>query len=276
MTMTPLRLVVSLSMLLVGTEAFQHPRQIATRPLGVQPKSLSELGLGSRDDDASKSHPLATRRSFCARSLATTIAGASLFSSISLARAAGESTPLTPYDDSEYGFRLQFPSSWENTEQTLSGRRKGVFFTDPASKDAATGAIETFGVIAYTQVRDDFTSIASFGSVDEVAMATIMPKGELAGQDTDASRMLSASKKNNAYYFDYVATPVVPTAPGSGPELTKALKQQHFRTIFTLLPLNNSAGMTLVTITLQTTEERYGGMKVLFDGLVNSFGKIPS
>lgn len=283
MTMAPIRLVVSLSMLLLGTAAFQHPPAplIAVRSLGVHPKSPSNVGLGSRqnddaDDDASHSHLSATRRSFVTRSLVNAVAAAASLSSVSPARAAGDSTALTPYDDTDYGFRLQVPSSWEKNEQSLSGRRKGIFFTDPSSKDAASGAIETFGFIAYTQVRDDFTSLSAFGSVEEVAQATIMPKGELAGQDTDASQMLSATKKNNAYYFDYVTTPVVPTEPGSGSEATKELKQQHFRTIFTLLPLEKSAGMTLVTITIQTTEERYAGMKGMFDAVVNSFGKIPS
>jgi len=177
---------------------------------------------------------------------------------------------MEPYDDADYGFRLQIPSSWENTVQKLSGRRKAVFFTDPSSKDASTGAIDTLGFVAYTPVRDDFTTLGSFGSVDEVAQSTILPKGELAGLD-DASKMLSAVSKNNAYYFDYVATPVVPTE--SGKAMTKTLKPVHFRTIFTLLPLKNSAGMTLVTITLQTTEERYGDVKGVFDDVVNSYGK---
>ena len=134
--------------------------------------------------------------------------------------------------------------------------------------------------MAYTPVRDDFTSLGSFGSVDQVAQTTILPKGELAGVD-DTSKMLSAVSKNNAYYFDYVASPVVPTEPGSSEasrgQMTKQLEPQHFRTIYTLLPLKNGggAGLTLVTITVQTTEEKYGGLKVLFDEIVDSYGKIP-
>lgn len=82
--------------------------------------------------------------------------------------------------------------------------------------------------------------------------------------------MLSATSKNNAYYFDYVATPVVPTEVGS----EKTLKQQHFRTIFTLLPLKGASGLTLVTVTLQTTEERYGDVKGVFDAVIDSYGKL--
>ena len=67
---------------------------------------------------------------------------------------------------------------------------------------------------------------------------------------------------------------MVPTEPGSGSAMTKTLKQQHYRSIFTLLPLKNSAGLTLVTITLQTTEERYEKTKGVFDSVIDSFGKI--
>jgi len=218
------------------------------------------------------------RRSFCARSLATLVGGASILSTTAIPSASYAATDLVklePYEDTDYGFRLQVPSSWENTEQKLSGRRKAIFFTDPNSKDATTGTFETFGFVAYTPLRDDFTSLASFGSVDEVAQATILPKGELAtgkASDTNASKMLSAVSKNNAYYFDYTATPVVPTE--SGTQMTKTLKPQHFRTIFTMLPLQGAAGLTLVTVTLQTSEERYGEVKGIFDQVIESYGKI--
>mmetsp|Transcript_3530 Transcript_3530/g.7360 ORF Transcript_3530/g.7360 Transcript_3530/m.7360 type:complete len:262 (-) Transcript_3530:210-995(-) len=249
---------------LTGTAAFQP----AVRPTagGTPLRTPSSLGLSRENnvvDDSSES-----RRAFCARSVAT-LAGAL---ALSTAAAPSHAADLTPYDDADYGFKFMVPSAWETTEQKLSGRRKAIFFTDPNSKDAETGTVETLGFVAYTPVRDDFTTLGSFGSVDQVAQTTILPKGELAGLD-DASQMLSAVSKNNAYYFDYVATPVVPTEPGSSGALTKKLKKQHFRTIFTLLPLKNSAGMTLVTITLQTTEDRYGDVKGVFDGVVDSYGK---
>jgi len=135
--------------------------------------------------------------------------------------------------------------------------------------------IKTLAFIAYTPLRDDFTSLASFGSVDEVAQSTILPKSDLAG-NKDTSELLSAVSKNNAYYFDYTATPVVPigeTEKSSG-TLTKNVKTQHFRSIFTLLELKGAAGLTLVTITLQTSEDRYAGMKGVFDNVIDSFGKV--
>lgn len=268
-----------LPLLLGPAAAFQHLHA----PLAATSRnSLPKLSLvsGAHDDvevDVDDgSHPLASRRSFFAQSLTAALAAPSIASLVapSIAFASDDSSS---YDDPDFGFRFRVPSSWESTVQQISGRRKAVFFTDPASKDAESGSIETLGFVAYTPIRDDFTSLSSFGSVDEVAQATIMPKGELAGGDTGASKMLSALSKNNAYYFDYVTTPVVPTEPGtSSGVMTKTLKPLHFRTIFTLLPLKNSAGLTLVTITLQTTEERYEGVKGVFDGVMDSYGKITS
>lgn len=260
------------SSMLLGTAAFQHA---PTSP--VARNSPSKLSLLLEHNDSDDDGNVMARRSFCARSL-TALAGASILStaSPSISFAAEPLKLDEPFEDSDFNFRVQFPSSWEKTEQKLSGRRKGFFYTDPNSKDATTDTIETLGFIAYTPLRDDFTSLASFGSVDEVAQTTILPKGELGGQDTNASKMLSAVAKKNAYYFDYVATPVVPIEPGtsSSGAMTKTLEPQHFRTIFTLLPLKNNAGLTLVTITLQTSEERYGDLKELFDQVIDSYGKI--
>jgi len=183
----------------------------------------------------------ANRRSFLSSStaaflLATATATATA-TRPTVSRAAESSSPEQAYDDADYAFRLRVPSSWDRTEQTLSGRRRAVFFTDPSSKDAESGIIETLGIVAYTPVRDDFVSLASFGSVDEVGQATILPKGELAGGDTSSSAMISATSGGGAYFFDYVAAPSVPTEPGSGSgSLTRTLKRQHFRTVFTLLP----------------------------------------
>lgn len=225
----------------------------------------------------------ANRRSFVARSLSSStailLAAATATARPIVSRAAAESSSSleTPYDDADYAFRLRIPSSWDRTEQTLSGRRRAVFFTDPSSKDVESGIIETLGIVAYTPVRDDFVSLASFGSVDEVGQATILPKGELAGGDASSSAMISATSGGGAYFFDYVAEPSVPAEPGSGSgSLARTLKRQHFRTIFTLLPPAGkaSAGMTLVTITLQTSEDRYGDVKGVFDRIIDSYEKI--
>jgi hypothetical protein len=83
---------------------------------------------------------------------------------------------------------------------------------------------------------------------------------------------VGAVSKKNSYYFDYTSTPVVPVEAGSGSgALTKQLNPMHFRTIFTLVPLWAGAGSTLVTITLQTSEEKYEGLKGVFDEIIESF-----
>jgi hypothetical protein len=82
----------------------------------------------------------------------------------------------------------------------------------------------------------------------------------------------STVSKKNSHYFDYTSTPVVPVEAGSGSgALTKQLNPMHFRTIFTLVPLRDGAGSTLVTITLQTIEEKYEGLKGVFHEIVESF-----
>jgi hypothetical protein len=230
---------------------------------------------------------MSTRRSFFSRSLlvATTVSTATTtLLNPSITHAANTNTNNNDdisklFEDINYGFRITIPSSWERSEQTLSGRRKAIFFTDPTSKNPETGTIETLGYVAYTSVRDDFTNLSSFGSVDEVGQATILPK-ELAGGDGSTSTMLSAISTKGAYYFDYIASPIVPvTNVNSSGRLTKQLKPQHFRTIFTLLPPVGitSAGMTLVTLTLQTSEERYNdgsNVKGMFDNIINSYEKM--
>ena len=82
--------------------------------------------------------------------------------------------------------------------------------------------------------------------------------------------MISSTSRRNAYYFDYSATPTVPR------ERLNSLEPRHFRTIFALLPPvgDAAAGMTLVTITLQTTEGRYADAKTTFDGIIDSYEKI--
>ncbi len=75
---------------------------------------------------------------------------------------------LVKYLDEECGFELMVPATWEKTEQRLPApdRRKVVIFLDPASPMTE----KTFLFLAYTPVRDDFTSLSSFGSVDQVSI----------------------------------------------------------------------------------------------------------
>jgi hypothetical protein len=169
------------------------------------------------------------------------------------AAAAESVTPLAKYDDPSCKFSIDLPTEWTKSEQTLPDRRRITLYIKPDSNQ------RTLIFIAYTPVRDDYTSLSSFGSVDEVGQATILPKGELAGVAGIDSSMVSAVSKKNAYYFDY--TQKTPDQP-----------QTHFRTIFTLATgATGGAGNVLVTITAQTPESDYPSMKPLFDQILDSY-----
>lgn len=162
---------------------------------------------------------------------------------------------LTLFEDTKHGFSMQVPSEWSYSEQNMPypDRRTIKFWTDPTDSN-------TFLFIAYTPLRDDFTSLGSFGSVDQVAYQTILPKGKLAGENVEAS-MLSASSAKQAYFFDYKQL-----VPNIQPET-------HFRTIFTLQQgATGGAGAVLVSITAQTTEKRYQEeLKDMFDSIITSY-----
>ncbi|KAL7568683.1 hypothetical protein ACA910_021680 [Epithemia clementina (nom. ined.)] len=165
--------------------------------------------------------------------------------------AAGVS--LQTFQDEKTGVAIDIPANWVPSKQQLPDRRTLLLWTDPNNK-------ESLIFIAFTPVRDDFTSLGSFGNVDQVAAQTILPKGKIAGFDVEA-KMLSAVSSKQAYFFDYVQN-----VPGVQPTT-------HFRTIFTLRQgATGGAGAVLVTITAQTLESRYESeLKGLFDQVINSY-----
>ena len=185
---------------------------------------------------------------------ATTALAAPLVASFglpTLANAAGTEV----FNDVTHGFSIAVPSDWTKQEQTLNDRRTITVWTDP--KDPKTALF-----IAYTPIRDDFTSLSSFGSVDVVAAQTILPKGAIGGNDGVTAKMLSAESKKSAYIFDYTQA------------IENVQPATHFRTIFSLAQgATGGAGAVLVTITLQTPEENYAGAKTLFDSIIDSYGK---
>ena len=178
------------------------------------------------------------------------------FSSAPLAAIAASSTATSLYNDPTHGFSIQVPSDWIQSTQRLPDRRQMQVWKDPSDD-------QTLLFIAYTPVRDDFTSLGSFGSVDVVAEQTIMPKGELAGVvDETSSRLLSAKSEKQAYFFDYLQC-----VPGVVPET-------HYRTIFALAQgATGGAGAVLVTATLQTPEARYSKLQPVIDQVIASYGK---
>ncbi len=196
-----------------------------------------------------------TRRDLLA-SVATI--GTGMTTTLLVASAGAATAPSTPlgldlYEDPACKFSIQLPTGWTKTEQTLPDRRKIVLYIKPDSNQ------KTLVFLAYTPVRADFTSLGSFGTVDEVAQATILPKGELANVANVASKMISASSQKQAYFFDYVQT--VPPQP-----------ETHFRTIFTLANgATGGAGNVLVTITAQTPESDYAALRPLFDEVMSTY-----
>mmetsp|Transcript_18906 Transcript_18906/g.41195 ORF Transcript_18906/g.41195 Transcript_18906/m.41195 type:complete len:259 (-) Transcript_18906:116-892(-) len=175
-----------------------------------------------------------------------------------LAAATGTEVQLETLEDAGNGFSIKVPKSWTASTQSLPDRRKMKLYIDPSTSEKDD---KTLLFLAYTPVRDDFTSLGSFGSVDEVAQATILPKGEMMGEST-TSKLLSAESKKNAYFFDYTAK--VPGQP-----------ERHFRTIFTLAQgATGGAGANLVTITAQSPESRYSDVKSTFDAIIDSYGKF--
>lgn len=168
------------------------------------------------------------------------------------------------YNDDQYKFSVSnIPSSWVMNEQTLSDRRRIIFYNHP--EDPSTGLF-----IAYTPIRDDFTSIYSMGNVDQVGQQTILPKSGMMADENNiiTAKMLNAYESKQTYYFDYIQ--------GVEPNVQPLT---HFRTIFTLLSLNDAAVARnmLVTVTLQTKEAEYASSyEKIFDSIINSFTKTTS
>jgi PsbP len=209
---------------------------------------------------------ISTRRGWLSTST-TAVTVAAVIGLSSPSSAAAASTAFTTFNDAVHGFSIQVPSSWPQIQETLMDRRTILVWTDPT--DTATSLF-----IAYTPVRDDYTSLGSFGSVDQVAAQTILPKqsGKLMNEnlsedDLPQAKMLSAVSAKQAYIFDYIQQ-VGPIAKQQSPSLT------HFRTIFTLTQgATGGAGAVLVTITAQAPQNRYDAIQSTMDTIINSYGK---
>ncbi|CAM9914531.1 unnamed protein product [Choristocarpus tenellus] len=90
---------------------------------------------------------------------------------------------------------FEVPTGWERAEAEISGRRKLVVFA--SSKTPGANAF-----ITYTPVKPDFTSLGSFGSLDEVSK-NVLPDGPDV-----SSQMVEYYQKNNQYVYDYIVTQV--------------------------------------------------------------------
>jgi len=215
--------------------------------------SSSTISTSTRRGWFKESASAATSSSLAFLLLGGGTAGTTM-SSFPIPANAATTSSYTKYDDPVHGFSIDVPANWAQSTQTLADRRYIQMWTDPDD-------VNTLLFIAYTPVRDDFTSLSSFGSVEQVAEQTILPKGKIAGFDVE-SKMLATASKNQAYYFDYVQ------------EVPNVQPQTHVRAIFALAQgATGGAGAVLVTVTGQAPEARYGTVKSIFDHAVDSYGK---
>jgi len=221
-------------------------------PGGRIPSHTNTVRMMAKTNDSTD---MMDRRNFLT---ASSLVSATLAAQLPLNYAfASDDDSFNTFQDDEVGFKVSIPSNWVKSVQSLPDRRKIIFFSDPSTE---AGIEQDLIFIAYTSVRDDFTQLSSFGSVEEVAQATVLPKGELAGQESN-NNLISAESKRNAYYFDYKTK--IPEQP-----------ERHFRTIFSLVQGGTGgAGSVLVTLTAQTSESKYNTMKGTFDQVIESFGK---
>jgi hypothetical protein len=233
----------------------------------------SDVGCHS-GKDAKRSHTntntISTRRNLLLTTTAATggllVLGDGVANGNVANAAATTMTNYQTYNDEKYGFSITIPTTWNkmNEVTSLGDRRSIVVYTDPTIPSTSI-------IIVYTPIRDDYTSLNSFGSVDQVATQTILPKSTLFDEDSNVvAQMLSATSTKQSYIFDYIQQ-----IPQQQQPLT------HYRTIFTLCTPKadqvSSAGATLVTITLQTPESEYTTntattrTKDMFDTIIDSY-----
>ena len=129
------------------------------------------------------------------------------------------------------GASFSVPKTWERKETALEASlgsgpaRRLVVFVNPLDADENA-------FILFSPVQPDYTSLSSFGNIENVA-STILPPAEFP------SEMIEMSSKKGNYNFDYVIE-----APGE--------PKRHLKTIFCLVP-----SKVIITFTSQTREVRY-------------------
>ncbi len=122
------------------------------------------------------------RRSFLSTIAVGTAVGtsaASINPLIALAEDGGEGgdsskAQMTMFQDSNVGFQIQIPSDWKKSEQKLPDRRRLLLFinNNDEQNESSNKGPEDLMFVAYTPVRDDFTSLSSFGTVEQVSLCT--------------------------------------------------------------------------------------------------------
>lgn len=88
---------------------------------------------------------------------------------------------LVEFKDVARKFSVKVPSDWDKTIQELPDRRKITLYIKPNSNQ------KTLMFFAYTPVRDDFTSLGSFGSVDQVSWSLVWLEEAQEHQDNNTA-----------------------------------------------------------------------------------------
>lgn len=104
--------------------------------------------------------PLSSRRSWLS---GVGLVNSALLTQTAFPEFASAADKLETFEDPTLKFQIKVPSTWEKQVNTLPDRRKIILFVDPTS-DTEKALL----FFAFTPVRDDFTSLSSFGSVDQV------------------------------------------------------------------------------------------------------------
>lgn len=187
-----------------------------------------------------------TRRAFIA-----TIPSASLLA-LPLSSLANENNleSTKEFIDEDTKTKFLRPASWVESHPELPDRRRLTMFISPVSPDDNL-------FVSSTPIRDDFTSLASLGSLENVGLGSILPKGELQGTGVE-SRMVNMEQRKSSYYYDYEIT-----TPDDD-------QRRHLRTIF--LMKDAKFGKRLVTFTITMAADRYKAADV--DTIVNSFSSF--
>eukprot|EP00978_Attheya_sp_CCMP212_P031876 scaffold122092_cov33-Attheya_sp.AAC.1 len=174
MSTTMLLRFVVLGALLGGAEAFSS--MMARRAFS---SSLVRMQMMIPDEESFVSNQQAegvSRRNLFVDATAAAVSLSVLSSSmVGVANAAStaKAAKLEPYTDDICGFQVSVPAGWDKSEQALPDRRRISLFIDPSS----TGDDDKSLVfIAYTPIRDDFTQLSSFGSVDQASLCYVMNK----------------------------------------------------------------------------------------------------
>ena len=183
--MQPYLLLFTLLLLLIPTEPYYSSVKLHPR------NSVSRVPLFGRLPDSRVTGPAGSsnRRSF---SKAGTVAAITslLVPSNPLQSVAAEDA-LALYKSPALGFTVLYPSGWERTTQTLSDRRTIELFVPPTIPGTSFFA-------SVTPVRDDYTALSSFGSLDQFGQAGVLPKGSLQGQSVRVAKR-KAEKARDAH-----------------------------------------------------------------------------